>query len=59
MNAARIPLSVTPVCAWTVSAVTVVPAQLVLTDLTVKTVSTHNGLIFSQIETDIFAFTIQ
>ena len=53
MNATGIPLYVTLASAWTISAVTVAPVQLVLTDLTVKRVSTYNGLIFSQIESDI------
>ena len=48
MNATRILLYVTPVSASTVLAVTAVPVQLVLADLTVKTVSTHNALIFAK-----------
>ena len=40
MNARRIPLFVTLASASTISAVTVVPVQLVLTALTVKRVST-------------------
>ena len=48
MSATRIPRYVTPVNAWTVLAVTVVPVQLVLADLIVKTVSTHNALIFAK-----------